>query len=274
MNGRILGIAKSYLPFWVRINIRKIGWWISYKRIERRQSCPNYKKNPKVYCPISRTYFTNFINSGKYKVAPVWGTRNHHRLIWLYLENETNLLKKENILLHIVPEYGIWKRLKSTAIIEYHPVELILNGKGEYMKGSPVVDLTRLDYAGNTFDFIICNYILDHIQDDARAIKEMFRVLKPNGMALITVPNYQPDKDTIEDESITKPKERKKYFGEWNHYRKYGKDLTARLQNAGFEVTEEDYGRKFTKEEFETYGLFNDILFICRKNEQALKTFE
>ena len=264
MNGRTLGIAKSILPFWIRINIRKMDWWINYKIIILRNIFSNSDKT-KVYCPISQNYFTDFINRGKYKVAPVWGTRNHHRLIWLFFQNETDLLKKKNKLLHIVPEYGIWKRLKRIRNIDYHPVEIILRGKGEYMKKNSVVDLAKLKYSTETFDFIICNYILDHIKNDAQAMKEMFRVLKPNGLALVTIPNYQPDKDTFENSLITKPKERKKYFGEWNHYRKYGKDLNIRLKNAGFQVEEVYYGRNFTKEDFEKFGLFDDILFICRK---------
>ena len=81
---------------------------------------------------------------------------------------------------------------------------------------------------------IICNHVLEHIPDDLRAMREIYRVLKPGGLAILQVP-YQGNREkTFQDESITDPKQRAEIFGQYDHVRVYGMDYFERLRRVGF----------------------------------------
>ena len=87
-------------------------------------------------------------------------------------------------------------------------------------------------------DVVMCNHVLEHIEDDAAAIGEIYRVLAPGGVALITVPLDYPRYRTFEDPSITSPEGRTCHFGQFDHIRRYGKDIRHRLAKPGFKITE------------------------------------
>lgn len=99
-------------------------------------------------------------------------------------------------------------------------------------------DLLSLDYADNSFDLVICNHALEHIKDDARAIRELYRVCRPNGIAILMVPLQLENALTIEenpDEELS-AREREERFGQCDHGRIYGRDYFDRLTAAGFTV--------------------------------------
>lgn len=95
-------------------------------------------------------------------------------------------------------------------------------------------DITDLNLDSESFDFIYCSNVLEHIIDDQKAMSELYRVLSPQGMALIQVPIR--GEQTYEDYSITDPNERHVHFGQFDHVRYYGSDIKIRLQKAGFRV--------------------------------------
>jgi ubiquinone/menaquinone biosynthesis C-methylase UbiE len=96
------------------------------------------------------------------------------------------------------------------------------------------MDLTNIDRESNYFDLIICNHVLEHILDDRKAMRELFRVLKPGGKAILQVPLSMTLNETFEDFSITDPAERICIFGQRDHCRIYGQDYGQRLEEAGF----------------------------------------
>ena len=104
-------------------------------------------------------------------------------------------------------------------------------------------------------------------KSDIQSMKEIYRVLKPGGWAIIQIPIFHPVPDvTFEDDRITDPKEREKAFGQDDHVRLYGKDYPDRLRSAGFEVREDDYVQSLTKEVQERYALPTDeVIYLCRK---------
>ena len=113
---------------------------------------------------------------------------------------------------------------------EYDYLSIDLDGK----KAMMAMDLTAMTFDDNSFDAIVCNHVLEHIPDDKKAMKELFRVLKPGGWASLQVP-IKGD-ITQEDLSITEPKERLRLYGQEDHVRYYGRDFIGRLKEAGFDV--------------------------------------
>jgi SAM-dependent methyltransferase len=99
------------------------------------------------------------------------------------------------------------------------------------------MDITRMPLPDSSFDIILCSHVLEHVEDDRRAMAEMYRVLRPGGSAIIQVP-LQGD-TTLEDPSATTADERKRLFGQHDHVRIYGLDITKRLEDAGFGVETE-----------------------------------
>jgi len=128
--------------------------------------------------------------------------------------------------LHVAPESCLAEKFKK----EYGYLSIDLDGK----KAMMAMDLTAMTFEDESFDAIVCNHVLEHIPDDKKAMKELFRVLKPDGWASIQVP-IKGD-ITQEDLSVTDPKERRRLYGQEDHVRYYGYDFTDRLKEAGFDV--------------------------------------
>jgi len=128
------------------------------------------------------------------------------------------------------------------------------------------MDITDIQYVDNTFDAILCNHVLEHIPDDKKAMKELSRVLKPNGWAILQVP-LDPNLDkTFEDPSVTSPEERKRVFGQKDHVRIYGKDYKDRLEEAGFDVKVDNFVEELNEETVDKYGLRRDHnVYFCSK---------
>jgi ubiquinone/menaquinone biosynthesis C-methylase UbiE len=174
-----------------------------------------------------------------------------------------NIINSKIKLLNIAPDYATQNKLKKLVNINYTSVDL----------DSPLAikkaDLTKLPFEDNMFNAIICYHVLEHIEDDSKAMAELFRVLKPGGWAILQTPIDDEREETFEDFSITSPKERKKIFGQEDHVRIYGKDYFARLRKAGFDVTENTFIRKFNQSETEKFVLDKDekICFCLKPNQ-------
>ncbi|MEG3066539.1 methyltransferase domain-containing protein [Acetomicrobium sp.] len=122
----------------------------------------------------------------------------------------------------------------------------------------------RYAVSSNQFDCIICYHVLEHIPDDQMAMKEIFRVLKPGGWAILQVPILR-DK-TFEDPSVITPEDRERVFGQRDHVRIYGLDYKDRLEQAGFSVKVDDYVKQLSSDVIERYGLMKDEnIYFCSK---------
>jgi SAM-dependent methyltransferase len=101
-------------------------------------------------------------------------------------------------------------------------------------------------YASESFDAVILSEILEHIDDDVRGLREVFRVLKPGGVVAITVPHanypfwWDPINKTLETVFGTHISAGP-LAGIWaNHVRLYTIDqLREAVEQAGFVVEEE-----------------------------------
>jgi len=250
---KITNFSKKALPLGIRKNLRKLNWRRMYVQNILLQG-----NTDSVYCPIAQKKLKCFPND----ITITNGARSRHRLFWLFLERETNLLKDENVVLHCAPQYGIYNRLNAYNNLTYLPCDKFMPGY-DYENEVQNVDLLDISYDDNYFDYIICNRVLEHIVEDKKAIKEMYRVLKPNGTALISVPiDFSLEKT---HETYTSIENRIKHYGQWDHVRMYSGDLKNRIEESGFKVDMNRYSDNFTAEEMKKYGLCVDTIFVAKK---------
>ena len=137
---------------------------------------------------------------------------------------------------------------------------------------SPIADLhldvTNINLPDNTYDVVICNHVLEHVDNVDKAFSEIKRILKQGGWAILMVP-INPNVDTFEDPSITDPKERERLFGQYDHVRQFGRDYAEVLQKAGFDVDADRLYFELTDEQRERMHLARpgeELVFRVIKN--------
>lgn len=204
--------------------------------------------------PIDGKSFKTFLPYGYGKqrnnvLSPSTLSLERHRLLWLYLKNETDFFSKQLKVLHFAPEQAFYKRFKKMKNLEYITTDL----------NSPLADVKAdicdLPFKDNEFNVILCNHVLEHIPDDTKAIQELYRVLKPGGYGIFQIPQDLRRELTYEDNSITDKKERAKIFGQYDHVRIYGKDYFNKLRRVGFKVDEIDYTARLSEDMIRKYCL-------------------
>ena len=215
--------------------------------------------------PIDGKSYRRFLPYGYAKVrenvlAPGTLSLERHRLFWLYLKNETTFFSAPLRVLHFAPEQAFVQKFKKQKNLTYTTTDL----------NSPIADVKAdicdLPFKDNSFDFIICNHVLEHIPDDTKAMQELYRVLAPSGTAIVQVP-YDAKRDiTFEDNTITDQRERTRIFGQYDHLRVYGMDYFKKLSSIGFEVNALDYTSSMTSDDIERYRLCKgELLPVCKK---------
>jgi SAM-dependent methyltransferase len=188
-------------------------------------------------------------------ICPKCSSTYRERLLYLFLR-KAGLLQKQMKLLHFAPEFMLQRRLRR--ISGYVSADL------SSALADVKMDITDIKYPDNSFDAIICCHVLEHIEDDAKAMSELYRVLKPGGWAVLQVPISKVLDKTFEDSSVRTPFEREKMFGQDDHVRIYGLDYVRRLTRAGFKVDIKDAG--LSAVEIEKFALdTNERIFFCRK---------
>lgn len=213
-----------------------------------------FLKGNKFTDPIDGKSFRTFLpygyeNPRENILSPSTLSLERHRLLWLFLKNETPFFSKKLKVLHFAPEQAFHSRFKKLANIEYTTTDL----------NSPLADvkadICNLPFSDATFDVILCNHVLEHIPDDTKAMQELFRVLKPGGWGIFQIPQDLRRAKTFEDDTITDRKERARIFGQYDHVRIYGRDYFDKLRSIGFKVEEADYTQKLSEAEIERYRL-------------------
>ncbi|MDB4175049.1 methyltransferase domain-containing protein [Flavobacteriaceae bacterium] len=215
--------------------------------------------------PIDGKSYRRFLPYGYAKVrenvlAPGTLSLERHRLFWLYLKNETSFFSAPLRVLHFAPEQAFVQKFKKQKNLTYTTTDL----------NSPIADVKAdicdLPFKDNSFDFIICNHVLEHIPDDTKAMQELYRVLAPSGTAIVQVPYDAKREITFEDNTITDQSERTRIFGQYDHLRVYGMDYFKKLSSIGFEVNALDYTSSMTSDDIERYRLCKgELLPVCKK---------
>ena len=222
-------------------------------------------KGDKYTDPIDGKSFKKFLPYGYGEqrpnvLSPSSLSLERHRLIWLYLKNNTSFFTAKKKVLHMAPEQCFLDIFKDLKNLDYTTADLY----------SPIVDvkadILNLPFEDNSFDFILCNHVLEHIEDDSKAMSELYRVLKPGGTGIFQIPQDLSLEKTYEDFSIVTSKERAVHFGQYDHVRIYGRDYFDRLRKVGFKVDEVDYSKSISDDLVDRYRLVQgEILPVCHK---------
>ncbi|UPS92013.1 class I SAM-dependent methyltransferase [Bizionia sp. M204] len=182
-------------------------------------------------------------------LSPSTLSLERHRLLWLYLQNDTEFFTAKKSVLHFAPEQCFLKRFQKLNNLNYTTTDL------ESPIADVKADICNLPFEDNSYDIILCNHVLEHIPDDTKAMQELFRVMKPGGYGIFQIPQDLNRDSTFEDDSITDKKERAAIFGQYDHVRIYGRDYFDKLRNVGFKVEELDYTSTLSDPEIERYCL-------------------
>lgn len=230
---KMSGLARPFLDFYYRGS---------------RHTDPVNGKSYRKFLPYG------YLNIRENVLSPGTLSLERHRLMWLYLQRQTDFFTKSAKVLHIAPEQAFLKRFKKQKNIEYITADLY----------SPLADvkadITDLPFVDNEFDVIFCNHVLEHIPDDTKAMQELYRVMKPGGFGILQVPLDENRKETFQDDSITDPAERTRIFGQYDHVRVYGLDYFDKLRSIGFKVEAVDFTQTMSDAEIEKFRLLKGEL--------------
>jgi SAM-dependent methyltransferase len=213
-------------------------------------------------CPCCGSSYRKF-RALKFDDRMCWscGSLERDRLLWLLFDRRPQMLRPGMDILHVAPEHALRPRLRSLPEVRY------VDGDLDALYAGHRIDVTALDFPADSFDALLCNHVLEHVPDDRLAMRELRRVLRPGGWAILLVPALGP-KPTDEDPTLIDRAERVRRFGQHDHVRRYGWDYVDRLEAAGFSVTEETLEGEIDDETTRRHRLYHpqvtDQLFVCR----------
>lgn len=253
----IKSIYKSILSEKVRNNIRIYALKLKY---------PLYLGS-NYDCNCCGKSFRKFLSKGNTPRAnakcPYCSSLERVRVLDLYLEREMKISERVGLkILHFAPEEILAKKLSALKNVEY------VDGDIHPAYATHVIDVTDIKYPENYFDLVICSHVLGHVPDEAKAISELRRVLKPSGDAIVMTLLDLKAAKTFEDKEIVTPQDRLKNYGEHDLCRLHGNDFALRLEMQGFSVERIDYRLQLPKEIQDRNSLGDgqrEVIFICKK---------
>jgi SAM-dependent methyltransferase len=245
-------VPRKYLQLVSGVGLKVVGWFYVGNKVE----CPICEHHYRVFLPYGR------INPRPNALCPSCLSLERHRLIWLYLREKTNFFQQKLNVLHIAPEHCFMKPFEKQHGDGYITADI------ESPLAKVKMDIHQMPFEDNRFDVVLCNHVLEHVADDIKAMREIHRVLKPGGWAILQIPFFSPVPDaTFEDPSITDKRERERIFGQDDHVRKYGRDYTERINRSGLKAKEERFVSELPKETVFRYGLSaSEIIYVAGKS--------
>jgi len=189
-----------------------------------------------------------------------------HRALWLYLTRELDIYNRDWRALHFAPEPPLRRLLTRCPRLDY------LTADVDPRFARAQVDITRMQFEDESFDLVLCSHVLEHVPDDGRAMREIARVLKPDGYALLQHPIDYSLPATYEDSTIVSPGARLAAFGQEDHVRWYGPDFIDRLSTAGLCVDFVRYRDEVSAQDRDRYGLGDgdeqrgDDIYVARQS--------
>ncbi|MFQ6183662.1 class I SAM-dependent methyltransferase [Sinorhizobium meliloti] len=251
--GRITAMPVANLPLHIAAK---------YSLDHRRFIARNPKlAEPTAYCPCCGSSFKEWrpvFGRGRKAECHVCHSFERHRHIWLTIDADRDFFSKGSKLLHFAPEPFFKNVFGQNPNLDYFDCDLAKE------RATYQVDITAIPFGDEKFDRVICSHVLEHVPDDRKGMSEMFRVLKPGGIAYVMVPS-EVRAATYEDPAINTPELRLKHYGQATHVRIYSRDdFVARLQECGFVVEVQFPRRKYGEEMCKDF-LLGDNIYICSK---------
>ncbi len=218
-----------------------------------------------VECTVCESKFKKFLPYGRLEprenaLCPSCLSLERHRLMYLYLKEKTGFFSDRLSVLHIAPEYCFINRFEKLQNLEYLTADI------ESPLAKVKIDIEKIQFPGNSFDVIFCNHVLEHVENLPLALSELYRVLKPGGFAIMQSPQDMAMDHTLEDPTITDPRERERVFKQSDHLRLFGRDYGDVLRSAGFQVKEDDFVQVMDPLLAKRYALpMEEIVYFCTK---------
>lgn len=216
------------------------------------------------YCPVCRASVRGFETAGLIPRAnarcPVCRSLERHRLIWLFLRDKLGIRdgSRPVRLLHMAPEASLARKLTRMRHIDYVSTDLRARGVRVF------ADITSMPFGDECFDAVLCSHVLEHIEDEQTALRELVRVLSRDGWAVLDVPVR--GEITVEDAGVSSPEERQRLFGQKDHVRYYGMDFADRLRACGFSVEVDRFAARLPPVRRARLGLRDEPIFLCRRS--------
>lgn len=269
----IRSLLKQLVPEKLRL--------LRYNLYEKARYYPEivFSLGNRLECPFCGWHFRRFKPAGfhyaviieKQVIGGHWHRDNvcprclsnaRERLAYLFLRDRTSLFQQSARLLHVAPEPQLASMLKHAPNIKYVSADLVGPGVMSHF------DIQHMPFSGQTFDVVLCNHVMEHVADDSIAMAEVYRVLKPDGWALLQVPIALALDRTIEDPTATTESQRIERFGQEDHVRLYARtDYIERLEATGFAVNTENYPSALGSAKVHRFGLVEEEeVFFCSKN--------
>lgn len=252
---------------WLAIARRAQAWVPARQRQPARllyfRTRSLFYRGDAVHCPCCAGRWSRFLPAGsppRAAACPRCNSLERQRLLYLYLQQRTSLFTQRLRVLHFAPEDCLQPVLARLPNLDYVSADV---APGSAMM---TMDITRIAFSDESFDAILCSHVLEHVPDDRRAMRELRRVLRPRGWAILQVPLDPARESTFEDFSVTDPAGRERLFGQHDHVRVYGRDYPERLRAAGFTVDEVDFAAALPAGVVRRCGLDpREPIFHCRK---------
>lgn len=192
-------------------------------------------KGDTYYCNVCDSRLSGWIYAGPVdhgnRVCPVCNSFGRQRLMALVLEQELQRVpaSTKKTLLHFAPEIGLQRWIKA-----HFPRLIYLSADLCSTEVDMNLDVQSMDLPDGAIDIVLLSHVLEHVEDDARALREMHRVLTPGGMLFVQVPIS--GEAVTQEEKLDTPEKRLMRYGKTDHVRLYGEDIRVRLGDAGFEI--------------------------------------
>lgn len=212
----------------------------------------------KVECSCCGGMFSLFLFSPYYAaLCPYCLSIERYRLLCRYLTEELDFGTREIRLLDVAPTWAFQEYCRRFDSVDYLSVDIASPLAMRHM------DIRTLDLPSDEFDLLICYHVLEHIDEELKALRELRRVIKPGGRAIIQVPIHR--ESTVQREDLTTWQADRILIYD-DHLRAYGKDFGDLLEQAGFSVTVDGFVKNYSREELKRYGLDRtEDLYICKK---------
>ena len=261
--------------------IRKVVLW-SAGIIKRDFICLNgriQKGKLPYYCPCCGTYLKKYVDGGyrnmpdrvdtlRYAyieqdvLCPVCRAMPRHRILAYWCDGKREELSKSKIL-YFAPEYSMSRWMKRNGII---CTTADLSADADLR-----IDIQDTGITEGSYDVVVCNHVLEHVDDFRKALKEIHRILRPGGSFICSFPMDPMIEFLDEDPHIQTDEERRRRFGQTDHKRVFGMKADRFLSEAGFTV-EKIKGEACSDIILPVIGPADydmNILFHCKKNKRC-----
>ena len=247
------------------------------RRIKRRVALK--RRINRIYCLVTGQYVSCNLCGwiGKRLASDIWhpeticpdcGSQVRHRLLCAAMTHLDGLtfeqLARNKTILHFAPEPALRQKLQCYTT-EYLAADYL--AEGYQYKLDMQTDLSNMhNVRAEQIDLLVACDVLEHMPDHLGALREIYRVLKYGGWAVLTVPQKDNLEKTFEDSAANTPQERERLFGQHDHLRIYGNDFSGLLTELGFKV------RQICETDFAPELVRKNVLFPPHLSTHPLAT--